>query len=219
MRNVENLKTENSSLKRKMQKLSTKLDEPESKTKLCDAKLVSATSNSLIYVEEKTKLKKRIDVLSSEKSELIAKMVQNTCNTGILESKIESEIESLKDLLLIEIKEVKTQINKSVNLPNNLGNSIRSFELSKNTVRDSQIDRTNQQNPANRDPLPPERNQPGPRHRDSKGRNLINQQSYVQGVSVSPVRNKQNSSPRDTMPAGNQQNPVHRSTVETERNQ
>lgn len=84
--------------------------------KILEESLAEANCGSLILEEEKKTLKFRIDSLNAEKSELASKLVQNTCITDTIESKIETEIEQLKDLLLNEIGEVKTQIEKSVNL-------------------------------------------------------------------------------------------------------
>ena len=64
--------------------------------------------------EENSKLKKNLDKMSKEKTCLVDQMMKTSTGCDLIETKLETEIQDLKDVLLKEIQEVRNQVEKSM---------------------------------------------------------------------------------------------------------
>ena len=76
-------------------------------------KLASVSADSLVFGEQKDKLKEEVKILKAEKLKLVDKVMQNTAVSDSLEDKLEREFENLRQELSNEIKEVKEHIRKT----------------------------------------------------------------------------------------------------------
>lgn len=90
--------------------------------------LSSCTARCLILEEDKSKMKKTIEKLSKEKSDLLTQLikVQNSSETtdskiqdltDCMEIKVQTEINSLKQCILHELAEIKTSIANKTHIP------------------------------------------------------------------------------------------------------
>ena len=77
-------------------------------------KLSEETAQTLLLEEENKKFRKDIDRISKEKSSLVTQLTKTNGISDKVEEKIESEIQDLKDILLNEIRDLRSQFEKSV---------------------------------------------------------------------------------------------------------
>lgn len=82
-------------------------------------KLSEETAHALVLEEENKKLRRTLEMVSKEKTDLIGQMAQKTGTTDMLEEKIENKLLSLEDTFLKEMSELKQQLEKSMQLTEN----------------------------------------------------------------------------------------------------
>ena len=78
------------------------------------AKLSAETAQSLSLDEDNRKLKRTVEIISKEKRSLVDQMMKTEVVSQQIETKLETEIQELKDTLLREINDLKDHIGKSV---------------------------------------------------------------------------------------------------------
>ena len=113
---LSNRNTELTDCRKKLLNTEQILKDKDTKIKALEKSLSSCRADSLILEEQNKTLKGKIDTLKGEKSELVTKLVCATGNTDTIETKIESEFESLKEQLVQEIADVKSQLKHSNDL-------------------------------------------------------------------------------------------------------
>ena len=67
-----------------------------------------------ILEEDKKKLMQSVDRITKEKTALLEQLMKATGSSDTIESKIETEIQKLKDTLLAELSGLKNQVEKSM---------------------------------------------------------------------------------------------------------
>ena len=102
--------------KRKLQNNSKTIQQHEQSIADLKKKLASVSADSLVFGEQKDKLKEEVKILKAEKLKLVDKLMQTTTVSDSLEDKLEREFEILRQELSNEIKEVKEHIRKSAEL-------------------------------------------------------------------------------------------------------
>lgn len=97
------------------------LSKENEKSKKCEMeirslkeKLSEETAQTLLLEEENKKFRKDIDRFSKEKSSLVTQLTRTNGVSDRVEEKIENEIQDLKDILLNEIRDLRSQFEKSV---------------------------------------------------------------------------------------------------------
>lgn len=64
--------------------------------------------------EDNKKLKQNVDRITKEKTTLLEQLMKTNVSSDLIESKIETEIHELKDTLLAELSDLKSQVGKSM---------------------------------------------------------------------------------------------------------
>ena len=75
------------------------------------------SSKVLILQEDNDKLKKKVDQISKEKVKLVDQLMKATTAKESVEDKIESGVQKIKDIVMKEIHELRTQIETSRAVP------------------------------------------------------------------------------------------------------
>lgn len=114
LQQLNDCKMENKSLKVEVKTAVEKVSEKDNELKCVKTRLAKASSQTLILEEENTKLKKRVDTTSKEKTNLVDQLMKSTTANESIEAKIETEIHELKEVFLKEIQEIKNQVEKSM---------------------------------------------------------------------------------------------------------
>ena len=122
LRTVEAKNTEVTNCKKRIQSDEKALQDKDETIKELENKLASASADSLIFQEQNKKLKEDIKALKAEKVTLIDKLMSSTGATDSIENKLETEIDSLKSELMLEIQEIKEQIKRSTDFQTALQN-------------------------------------------------------------------------------------------------
>ena len=102
--------------KKKLQENSKTIKQHEQKIKELQNKNASASADRLMLGEQNTKLKDEIKDIKAEKLKLVDILMQNTGASDTIESKLERGFEDLKEELSNEIKQIKDQISKSMEI-------------------------------------------------------------------------------------------------------
>lgn len=114
---VSSSKTEGDAVKMQLNTAIEKSRKSESEIKTLKSKLSEASSKCLILEEGTRKLKKNAEVILKEKSDLLDQLMKSTVASESLESKFENEISDLKNDLMKEMLEIKSQVQKSMSIP------------------------------------------------------------------------------------------------------
>ena len=102
---------ENKALKIKLETAITTAKKQETEIKSLKAKLSEETTSSLILEEENKKLKDRNDKVTKEKATILGQVINSTGLSDTIESKIENEMQCLKD----DMKDWKDTVFEAIN--------------------------------------------------------------------------------------------------------
>lgn len=111
---TESCKEENKTITQDLQKEIQKSKQYEKEIKTLNFKLSEETALALSLDEENKKLQKKLENVSKEKKALTDQMVKITGTSDLIEEKIETGFDNLKDLFLKEMSDLKNQFEKSV---------------------------------------------------------------------------------------------------------
>lgn len=115
---VTDLKKENENLTINIKHATEKVKESDGEIKTLKSKLSTTSAQNLILEEENSKLKKKIDSINKDKTQLVDQLMKSTTAHESVEDKIEAEIQDLKDSLLKELNEIKQQVESSRSIQN-----------------------------------------------------------------------------------------------------
>lgn len=139
-KSVVELQLQNESLRVNLRSSSEKLKESESQVKTLKTQRSKDSAHSIILEEENNKLKKKIESISKEKTQLVDQLMKHSIATDSVEQKLETEIQDLKDVLLKEMQELREQIEISRTIQStsstNTGSIMSRRENDRDTVRD-----------------------------------------------------------------------------------
>ena len=116
---VVDLKSENGTLKSKLSGCDEREKENQQQIKTLKSRLAKESGENLIVAEENNKLKKKVDVVIKEKEKLLDQLLKCSTSTDSVENKIESEIKDFKDIVIEELREIKSKIESSRAIQNN----------------------------------------------------------------------------------------------------
>ena len=102
---------ENKALKIKLETAITTAKKQETEIKSLKAKLSEETTSSLMLEEENKKLKDRNDKVTKEKATILGQVINSTGLSDTIESKIENEMQCLKD----DMKDWKDTVFEAIN--------------------------------------------------------------------------------------------------------
>ena len=111
------LQAEKESLKTKSEGFSEKLKDYEKQIKTLKLNASKDSSKALILQEDNDKLKKKVDQIRKEKVKLVDQLMKATTAKESVEDKIESGVQEIKDIVMKEIHELRTQIETSRAVP------------------------------------------------------------------------------------------------------
>ena len=111
-------------------------------------KLSEETAQTLLLEEENKKFRKDIDRISKEKSSLVTQLTKTNGISDKVEEKIESEIQDLKDILLNEIRDLRSQFEKSVTGSGSPVSAVSNISQSQQEPRTPESTTNRQEQPA-----------------------------------------------------------------------
>ena len=114
MKLADSCKEQSNELKQNLTQESKRSKQIEIELKTHQRKLSEATAQSLVMEEENSKLKNNLDKMSKDKTSLVDQMMKTSTGCDLIETKLETEIQDLKDVHLKEIQEVRNQVEKSM---------------------------------------------------------------------------------------------------------
>ena len=114
LQETESCKEENKIITQDLQKEIQKSKQCEKEIKTLKFKLSEETALALSPEEENKKLQKKLENVSKEKKALTDQMVKTADTSDLIEEKIETGFDNLKDLFLREMSDLKNQFEKSV---------------------------------------------------------------------------------------------------------
>ena len=120
---VVDLKSENGTLKSKLSGCDEREKENQQQIKTLKSRLAKESGENLIVAEENNKLKKKVDVVIKEKEKLLDQLLKCSTSTDSVENKIESELQDFKDIVIEELREIKSKIESSRAIQNNRSTS------------------------------------------------------------------------------------------------
>ena len=107
-------------------------------------------------------------MVTQEKEKLLEQLMQSSTSTESVENKIESELQDFKDIVLVELQEIKAKIESSRTLQNNkITSDVESSQtLPVNKSKDTSDNQTSVPTVRNRiEPAQSNRNEPAQRNR------------------------------------------------------
>ena len=128
---VKSCKEENKTIKANLTTEIEKSKKIEKELTSLKAKLSAETAQSLSLDEDNRKLKRTVESISKEKRSLVDQMMKKEVVSQQIETKIETEIQELKDTLLREISDLKDHIGKSVAITSSVSDEIQSSQQSR----------------------------------------------------------------------------------------